>query len=124
MNPLLHLLANQPQLLADHAQAYVELAAAEMARLTADCKQRALLAALALCGLTVAGTLVGMALMLWSVTLAPQAPSHLVLIATPAVPALMAACCLAALHLRRARDSAAAMRQQIQIDLQIWRTAA
>lgn len=121
MNPWLHLVANRPHLLAEHAQAYAELAAAQIAGVSADWKARALLIALASGSLLVAATLAGVSLLLWSVTAQPPA-SPWVLIATPAVPAVLAACCLVALRLRRPRASAGALRQQFEADLLIWRT--
>jgi hypothetical protein len=121
VNPWLHLVANQPQLLAEHAQAYAELAAAQIAAVSADWKQRALLVALAAGGLLVAATLGGVAVLLWSVTAAPQSASHWVLVTTPAVPAAVAVACLVALRLRRPRGSANALRKQFEADLLVWR---
>ena len=72
MNPWLHLVADQPHLLAEHAQAYADLAAVQIAGVSADWKQRALLIALASGGLLLAATFGGVALMLWSVAAAPQ----------------------------------------------------
>jgi biotin transporter BioY len=122
MHPLLHLVANQPQLLADHAQAYAELAAVQVARLSADWKRRVLLAVATLCGLVVASVLGGVALMLWSVMPAVQ-PSW-ILIATPTVPALLAACCLVVLRRQYPDAAAQNLWQQIKADLQVLRTAA
>jgi hypothetical protein len=124
VNPWLHLVANQPQLLAEHAQAYAELAAAQIAAVSADWKQRALLVALAAGGLLVAAILGGVAVLLWSVTAAPQSASHWILAATPAVPAAVAAACLVALRLRHPRASANALRQQFDADLLVWRAGA
>ena len=121
MNPWLHLVANQPHLLAEHAQAYVDLAAVQIAGVSADWKQRALLIALASGGLLLAATFGGVALMLWSVAAAPQSASHWILVATPALPAAVAAYCLVALRLRRPRDSTNALRRQFEADLLIWR---
>lgn len=122
MHPLLHLVANQPQLLADHAQAYAELAAVQVARLSADWKRRVLLAAATLCGLVVASVLGGVALMLWSVMPAVQ-PSW-ILIATPTLPALLAACCLVVLRRQYPDAAAQNLWQQVKADLQVLRTAA
>ncbi len=122
MHPLLHLVANQPQLLADHAQAYAELAAVQVARLSADWKRRVLLAAATLCGLVVASVLGGVALMLWSVMPAVQ-PSW-ILFATPTLPALLAACCLVVLRRQYPDAAAQNLWQQVKADLQVLRTAA
>jgi hypothetical protein len=103
-------------LLADHARLCRNVQAALVCRLETP------LAAAALCGLVVASVLAGVALMLWSVMPAVQ-PSW-ILIATPTVPAVLAACCLVALR-RQYRDAAAQnLWQQIKADLQVLRTAA
>ena len=68
MHPLFHLLATRPQLLADHAEAYAELVAVEINRMSATWTRLALLNAMALCSLSVALALAGVALMLWAVT--------------------------------------------------------
>ena len=122
MHPLLHLAANQPQLLADHAQAYVELAAVQVARLSADWKLRAPLATGTLCGLVVASVLAGVALMLWSVM--PPAQAGWILIATPTVPAVLAACCLVVLRRQYPDAAAQNLWQQVKADLQALRAAA
>jgi ABC-type Co2+ transport system permease subunit len=122
MHPLLHLVANQPQLLADHAQAYAELAAVQVARLSADWKRRVLLAMGTLCGLVVASVLAGVALMLWSVMPAVQ-PSW-ILIATPVVPAVLAACCLVALRRQYPDAAAHNLWQQVKADMRVLRAAA
>ena len=49
LHPLLHLVATQPQLLADHAEAYAELVAEELGDFSVTWKRRALLNAVALC---------------------------------------------------------------------------
>jgi hypothetical protein len=123
MNPLLHLVANQPQLLADHVQAYAELATVQIARVSADWRRRVLLIAMALCGLVVAMTLAGVALMLWSVVPTPSVHSVWMLVAAPAAPAVLAACCLAALPRHRDGTPAHDLWQQIKADLQVLRMA-
>lgn len=68
MHPLLDLLVSQPALLADHALAYVELAAQEGADFSRLCMRRIRLTACALCCATAACVLAGVAFMLWFVS--------------------------------------------------------
>lgn len=123
LHPLFHLIATQPQLLGDHAQAYGELVGSELATQAAVLKRRALLSALALCALSVAVGLAGVALMLWA-TLSP-APQHAawVLVLVPAVPAVLALVCLQmARHPGTAEDAAfAELRRQLQADMDLLR---
>ena len=123
LHPLFHLIATQPQLLGDHAQAYGELVGSELATQAAALKRRALLGALALCAISVAAGLAGVALMLWA-TLSPT-PQHAawVLMLVPAVPAALALVCLQmARHSGTAEDVAfAELRRQLQADMDLLR---
>ena len=121
MNRLLGLAASRPQLLADHAQAYAEMAAVQIERLMADWTQRALLGALAIGAALVAAMLAGVAILWWSAATVSQTPASWVLLATPSVPALIAACCAVALRVRRPNGALDAVRQQLQADLLVWR---
>ena len=62
IHPLLRLVATQPQLLADHAEAYAGLVADEIGKTGAVWKQRVLLGAIALSLIAVAMVLGGVAL--------------------------------------------------------------
>ena len=90
IHPLLRLVATQPQLLADHAEAYAGLIGEELGKTTTAWRQRVVLNAAALCLAGAAVVLGGVALMLWAVL--PEASLRLpwVLLATPVVPALLA----------------------------------
>jgi len=94
IHPLLRLVATQPQLLADHAEAYAGLVGEEIGRSVSGIKQRVLLVSVALGLIAVAAVLAGVALMLWAVipTAGMQAPWAL--IAAPGVPALIGLICL------------------------------
>lgn len=91
---LLHLLSTQPQLLGEHAQAYAELVAREFGDVSTAWKRRAMLNAVALCGLGVSAVLAGVALMLWGVTPASQMHASWVLVAAPLIPAAIGVGCL------------------------------
>lgn len=124
LQPLLHLLSAQPQLLVDHAQAYADLAADELGRSSARWKRRALLQAAALCAALVAAVLAGVALMLWSLVPATQLQSPWVLLATPLPPLALALCCGWA-GLAPDRESAwPGLRRQFQADLALWHEAS
>jgi hypothetical protein len=120
IHPLLRLVATQPQLLADHAEAYAGLVSDEIGRSAESFKHRILLNAIALCLVGVAAVLGGVALMLWA-TLPPasmQAPWAL--IAAPVVPAVVAVVC-ALFGQRRPGDAFADLKQQVAADLVMLR---
>ena len=120
IHPLLRLIATQPQLLADHAESYADLVGEELGKTTAVWKKRVLLNAAALCLLGVAAVLAGVALMLWAVMPAPNINAAWALIASPAVPALLALWCA----FEGQRETAAGfknLKQQIAADLVMLR---
>lgn len=123
MHPLLRLVVSRPQLLADHAQAYADLAAAEFAAASLLWRRRMLLNTVALCSLCVAVVLAGVAVMLWSML--PQAPPDALwtLIVVPLCPLLLAVGCLAAARAGSAGESFAGMRAQLLADLALLREA-
>ncbi len=122
MHPLLNLLATRPLLLAEHAQAYAELLAAELPRATAAFKRRALLLALALLGLLAALLLAGVALMLWAVLPALPMQAPWLLVVVPLLPAGGALACLIAGQARR--DARGELQRQLSADLALLREAA
>ena len=123
MHPLLQLLAVQPHLLAEHAEAYAALVAVEVPRISAAWKRTALLAALAMCGLTVAMLLAGVAGMLWAVL--PWAPMRApwALIAVPALPLVAALACGIAARARGGSEAFSQLQQQVRADVALLREA-
>ena len=109
---LLGLVLAQPQLLARHAQAYAELAAAEWAEAAAGLRRRALLQAMGGCGLALAVALAGVAVLLWAVTPPAQVHAPWALWAVPLLPAGLGVACLAAA--RRIGRAAAFLRVRRQ----------
>jgi hypothetical protein len=95
IHPLLHLIATRPHLLAEHAEAYAELAADELARSASAWKLRIALQAVGLGLVAVSAILGGVGLMLWAVT--PPAALHAMwaLIVAPLAPLVVALGCLA-----------------------------
>ena len=80
---LLRLVATQPQLLADHAEAYADLASAEVSQVAAFWQRRAIFIGAALGSLLIATFLVGVAILLWAVIPSAQMPAPWALFVTP-----------------------------------------
>ena len=123
LHPLLHLIATRPQLLAEHAEAYAELVAADVGAASAVWKQRAVLNAVALCCLGVAAVLAGVALMLWAVVPVADIHSPWALVATPLLPVAVAAGCLMAARERPGGSTFGNLRRQVRADIVMLREA-
>ena len=124
MHPLIRLIATEPQLLADHAEAYASLVSAELGSASSAFKRRAVLGAVALCFVGVAAVLGGVALMFWGIVPMSTSAAPWVLIAAPVVPAVLAIVCLLA-----ARSSVDAgrfenVRSQVKADMAMLRDLA
>jgi hypothetical protein len=90
IHPLFRLIASEPQMLADHVEAYSELVAEEVGAVTSQWKRRVVLHALSLCCVIVAAVLVGVALMLWAVIPVDSMNAPWALMAAPAIPVVLA----------------------------------
>jgi uncharacterized membrane protein YqjE len=123
LHPVVHLLATRPHWLAEHADAYGELAAAELSDAAAYGLRSLLLAAVALCGFGVAAALAGVALMLWAVTPLLPGQSLWLLLATPALPLVVALVCLVLRQSGRRGDLFAVLGHQLRADLALLREA-
>nr|WP_315849707.1 hypothetical protein [uncultured Rhodoferax sp.] len=124
LHPLFHLIASQPQLLGDHAQAYGELISTELAAQATALKRRALFGAMALCFLGVAIVLAGVALMLWATLVpAPVQATVWVLVLVPAAPTALALACYLRARTGGATDDPAfaELRRQVQADMALLR---
>ena len=122
IHPLLALVATQPQLLTDHAEAYAELATAELALASAGWKQQAMWTAALLACAVIALALAGVALMLWAVSPPADIRAPWALLAAPLLPLLMAVVCW--LAARPSADRAFnLLRQQLHADLRMLREA-
>jgi hypothetical protein len=121
IHPLLRLIATQPHLLADHAEAYAGLVGEEVGKAATVWKRRAALNAIALCMAGVSFSLIGIALMLWAVSASTETMrAGWVLIATPAAPALIALLC----YIKGRSDDVDAfvdLKQQVAADLSMLR---
>ena len=120
IHPLLRLVASQPQLLADHAEAYAGLLGDEIVRSAARLKHRVLLSAIALCLGGAAAVLAGVAVLLWAALPPASIQAPWALIAVPGVPAAAAIVC-ALLGRSRPGDTFAELKQQIAADLVMLR---
>ncbi len=120
IHPLLRLIASQPQLMADHAEAYASLVSAEIGRSATSLKYRVLLNSVALCLVGVAAVLTGVALMLWAVIPTANIQAPWALIAAPAVPAVIAVICVM-VGQRKSGDAFAELKQQVAADLVMLR---
>lgn len=121
MHPLLRLVTNQPQLLAEHAEAYADLFGEELDAASTMWKRQALFGAVALCGLGVGAVLAGVALMLWAVIPAADIQAPWALIVAPLLPLLAAIACAVAARNQTAEGAFGAMRQQVKADVAMLR---
>ncbi|MBW6496170.1 MAG: hypothetical protein K0B16_16765 [Burkholderiaceae bacterium] len=124
IHPLLQLIATQPRLLADHAEAYAELMATEIDAVSALWKRRAVLNAVALCCLAVAAILAGVALMLWAVIPATQLQAPWALIVAPLPPVVAALWCLMAARVQSDGGPFENLRRQFTADMVMLREVA
>jgi hypothetical protein len=121
--PFLRLVSTRPELLGDHAQAYAELFASEVSSAGARFKRQVLLAGLGLCGIGVGAVLAGVALMLWAVTPATQAPLFWVLACVPLPPLALAIACLLAARRDGQEEPFGQLRRQAAADMALFREA-
>ncbi len=120
MHPLLRLMATQPQLLLDHAEAYAGLLAEELGHASSTWKRRALLHGVALGSVVVAAVLAGVALMLWAVVPFHEMHAPWALVAAPLLPSAAAIGCVVAArqHTSKSFDH---LRQQVKADMEMLR---
>ncbi len=121
LHPLLRLALARPDLLANHAGAYAELAAASAREVLAEWQVRMLGWALLAAGLLLCLTLGGVALMLHGAVASPPMPW--LLWAVPLAPALLA---LAGWWLARRRvtgSGGSAVAQQFESDLALLKAS-
>jgi hypothetical protein len=120
IHPLLRLIATQPQLLADHAEAYAGLVSDDLSKTASVWKWRVVYYVVALALVAVGIVLAGVALMFWAVTPPPNMQAPWALIAGPAVPLLIALVCVL-LARRKSIDAFADLKQQAAADMAMLR---
>jgi uncharacterized membrane protein YqjE len=120
LHPVFRTLASRPELLTEHAGAYVDLAAAEVDVAARQVRTRAALMAASLACAALGVGLAGTALLLLAVTPLQAMPAPWALAAAPAVP-LGAALGFWWMQGRKAVDLRfAALREQLALDRQLW----
>ena len=118
---LLRLVAAQPELLAEHAQGYIQLAVEEMASFLRHCRLRLWLTVCAVASTTAAVMLGGVSLMLWAMAPTVSPGALWLLWWVPAAPALLALACLLQLRAMTERRPWQAMQAQWALDEAAWR---
>ena len=116
IHPLLRLIATQPHLLVDHAEAYAELASDEFSKTASLWKWRVVLSVVGLFLIVVAAILGGVALMLWAVIPSTSIQAPWALVAGPLIPAAIAVGCLMKAR-QQPPSSFDALKKQIRADL-------
>lgn len=124
IHPLFRLLVSEPQLLAEHVEAYSELVAAEIGAVTTQLKRRAILHGLSV-GLLVIGVFfTGIAVMLWAAVPADTMNHPIVLWATPAIPLVMAVWAHFAARAPVAEHGTQSIREQLAADAAMLRSVS
>jgi hypothetical protein len=122
IHPLLRLIATQPQLLADHAEAYADLLGEEIGAATARWKRQAVLAAVGLCLIGVSAVLGGVALMFWAVMRPEDIQAPWALVVAPLLPLAIAIGCFVAANRSSVPSSPFDnLRQQMRSDVAMLR---
>jgi len=124
IHPLVRLVADQPQMIADHVEAYCALAGDELSQAASQWQRRIALQLAAFACAAVALTLGGVALMLWGTALSGSTETPIALWAVPLAPALLALLCGFAARRGPEQDGFAALRAQLTADAQMLREAA
>lgn len=119
--PFLHLIATQPQLLADHVEAYAELVSDEMDRASSAWRKQAVLNAVALCCVGVGAVLAGVALMLWAVTPVANIRAPWALLVGPLLPLIVGMACRVAAQSKETGRTFDNVRVQLKADMAMLR---
>jgi len=121
VHPLVRLAASRPQMLAEHAAAYVELFGEEAAAVASHLKRQVSLQLVGAGLLAIGVVLGGVAVMLWASFPTLNSPWALAL--TPCVPILAGAIALRAASSKIARDPFAPLQRQLAADAAMLRQA-
>jgi hypothetical protein len=122
-HPLLDLIANRPQLLADHAQAYGELMASEVGAASNAIARRAVLTMAGVASLAIALGLGGVAVMLRAALPVTDMAAPWVLLVVPLVPLAAGAVCLVTARLGTLRNPFDKIWWQVKADVAMFRDA-
>ena len=124
MHILLKLFLARPQLVADHAQAYAELMAAEFGEASAALVRRLIVGGAGLLCLLVAAILAGTSLLLCAVTTTAQRQAPWALIVVPLVPFVASLACLAWMLAQHPLQPLVQLRSQALADLKMLRKSS
>lgn len=116
ISPLIRLFIREPELLADHLGAYLELARADLCLFRRRLKHQMMLLWFAAAGLLAGVLLTGVAVLLW----AAQHEMHWVFFAVPLAPLILAlACAIGLSRHAQAGDSMERFWNQVEADLKV-----
>lgn len=124
MHIFLRLIATRPHLLADHAQAYADLIAADFDEASTALTRRVILGGAALTGALVAVLLTGVALLLWAVVPATQIHAPWILVVVPLVPLAACLVCLVAMRGGSPAGAFDNLRRQARADMDMLRESS
>lgn len=123
IHPVFKLIATQPQLLADHVEAYAELVVDELGTAFARLKQGLVLQVVAIvCG-GIGIVFAGVAAMLWAVLPRSDMQAPWALLAIPCVPLLACLVCLLAARAKPAQGAMSKVGEQVRADMAMFREA-
>jgi Na+/melibiose symporter-like transporter len=122
IHPLFRLIVSDPQLLAEHVEAYSELVAEEVGAVTSQWTKRAVLHAISLVGALVATVLIGVAVMLWAAVPTDNMNAPWALIVVPGVPLVLAVWAHFAAKAPMAEHGFKAIREQLAADAAMLRS--
>lgn len=124
IHPLFRLLVSEPQMLADHVEAYSELVAEEVGAVTTQWKKRAVLHAVSVASISLAAILVGVALLLWAAIPIDAMNAPWGLIAVPGVFIVLAVWAHFAARAPVAERGFKAIREQLAADAAMLRSVS
>ena len=107
----------------DHAEAYADLASAEVSHAAVIWKRRAKLGIVAICSFVIAAILAGVAAMIWAVLPVASNQALWTLIVTPILPTGLGTWCLIAIRAQPEEGSFDALRRQLKTDITMLREA-
>jgi uncharacterized membrane protein YqjE len=123
IHPLFRLLISEPQMLADHVEAYAELVTEEVGAAAARMKRRVMMQVVSLAGLVLGAFFALLAVMLWAAV--PELRAPWVLVAVPAVLLVAGiACRLLAKAPQEETSGMKAIREQFAADAAMLRSVS
>jgi hypothetical protein len=122
IHPLFRLIVSDPQLLAEHVEAYSELVAEELGAVTTQWRKRAVLHAVSLACIFVTVVLAGVSVMLWAVVPVDSMNAPWALVVAPGIPLVLAVWAHFAAKAPVAEHGFKAIREQLAADAAMLRS--